>query len=47
MYFFQNMYLARSLSEAFALFDAHPAARWIAGGTCRSNYATAISPRQS
>ena len=33
MYFFQNMYLARSLSEAFALFDAHPAARWIAGGS--------------
>ncbi len=33
MYLFQNMYLARSLSEAFALFDAHPAARWIAGGS--------------
>ena len=33
MYFFQNMYLAQSLSEAFALFDAHPAARWIAPST--------------
>ena len=33
MYLFENMYLAHSLDEAFALFDAHSNARWIAGGS--------------
>lgn len=33
MYLFQNMYLAHSIDEAFDLHDAHPGARWIAGGS--------------
>lgn len=33
MYLFQDMHLARSLEEAFCLQEAHPQARWIAGGS--------------